>query len=176
MLYWGLGTYLGGPQPQNREGDRVYLVQDTGQSVAEDRSHQTEPGEDPITVGSVFTDTPDGVRVRYNRLHIEPGHYRSGRPLSDRQRAALDALDRLLNDPAHTVEFKLGPGDVFADNHVTLHNRRSFVDAPEVGNRRCLVRLWLAGEPHNRSASPSHRRSAVCVRTLIDRREVPVAS
>ena len=237
MLYWGLGTYLGGPQPQNRQGDRVYLVQDTGQSVAEargsktnselifhtdsacayagsrpdilgllcvrkavtggesvmvsghtaynalletqpelveelygefcfDRSHETEPGEDPITVGSVFTDTPEGgVQIRYNRLHIELGHYRGGRPLADRQRQALDAFDRALNDRANYVEFKLEPGDVlFGDNHVTLHNRRAFVDAPEVADRRCLVRLWLAGEPHNRAASPSRRRSPVCTR------------
>ena len=221
MLYWGLGTYLGDPQPQNRQGDRVYLVQDTGQSVGEargsktnselifhtdsacayagsrpdvlgllclrkavsggeslmvsghtaynailatqpelieelygefcfDRSHETEPGEDPITVGSVFTDTADGVQLRYNRLHIELGHYRGGRPMTDRQRQALDALDRALNDPANAVKFTLQPGDVlFADNHVTLHNRLAFVDAPEVADRRCLVRLWLAGEPRN---------------------------
>ncbi|WP_236983272.1 MULTISPECIES: TauD/TfdA family dioxygenase [Mycobacterium] len=221
MLYWGLGTYLGGPQPQNKQGDRVYLVQDTGQSVAEargsktnseliyhtdsacayagsrpdvlgllclrkavsggeslmvsghtaynavlasnpelveelygqfcfDRSHETEPGENPFTDGAIFTDTTDGVQIRYNRLHIELGHYRSGRPLTDRQRQALDAFDRALNDPANAVEFTLNPGDVFfADNHVTLHNRRAFVDAPEVEARRCLVRLWLAGEPRN---------------------------
>ncbi len=227
MLYWGLGTYLGGPQPQNRQGDRVYLVQDTGQSVVEargsktnselifhtdsacayagsrpdilallclrkavsggeslmvsghtaynallethpelvgelygefcfDRSHETEPGEDPITVGSVFTDTPHGVRIRYNRLHIELGHYRGGRPLTARQREALDALDALINDPDNYVEFKLEPGAVFfADNHVTLHNRWSFVDATEVADRRCLVRLWLAGKPRNRTASRS---------------------
>jgi hypothetical protein len=43
----------------------------------------------------------------------------------------------------------------FADNQVTLHNRRGFVDAPEVEDRRCLVRLWLAGEPRNRTASLS---------------------
>lgn len=70
--------------------------------------------------------------------------------MSDRQRQALDALDRALNDPANHVEFTLDPGDVFfADNHATLHNRRAFVDSPQVGERRCLVRLWLAGEPSN---------------------------
>ena len=41
MLYWGLGTYLGGPQPQNRQGDRVYLVQDTGASLLEARGSKT---------------------------------------------------------------------------------------------------------------------------------------
>jgi alpha-ketoglutarate-dependent taurine dioxygenase len=221
MLYWGLGTYLGGPQPQNRQGDRVYLVQDTGASLLEargsktnlgmifhtdsapayagsrpdvlgllclrkavsggeslvvsghtvyntllktrpelvdelygefcfDRSKETAPGEDPVSLGSVFTDGADGIRIRYNRLHIELGHHLAGRPLSQRQREALDALDGILNDPANYAEFTLDPGDVFfGDNHVTLHNRRSFVDAPEVENRRCLVRLWLAGEPRN---------------------------
>ena len=221
MLYWGLGTYLGGPQPQNKQGDRVYLVAETGQTVLEargsktnselifhtdsacayagsrpdilgllclrkavsggdsqmvsghtaynamlatepelveelygeycfDRSHETEPGEDPITHGAVFTDSTDGVRIRYNRLHIELGHYRGGQPLSDRRRQALEAFDRALNDPANIVEFKLDPGDVFfADNHVTLHNRKAFVDAEEVEARRALVRLWLAGEPQN---------------------------
>ena len=236
MLYWGLGTYLGGPQPQNMQGDRVYLVQDTGQTVLEargsktnselifhtdsscafadsrpdvlgllclrkavsggesvmvsghtaynalletrpdlvdelygtfcfDRSKETGPGEESVTFGSIFTDTPEGVRIRYNRLYIELGHYLSGRPLSDRQREALDAFDRALNDPANAVEFKLDAGDVFfADNHVTLHNRRSFVDAPEVVDRRCLVRLWLAGEPSNLAVSPSRRRRTDCVR------------
>lgn len=221
MLYWGLGTYLGEPQPQNKQGDRVYLVQDTGQSVAEargsktnsaliyhtdsacayagsrpdilgllclrkavsggeslmvsahtaynamlaahpelvdelygqfcfDRSHETEPGENPFTDGAIFTDTTDGVRIRYNRLHIELGHYRSGRPLTDRQRQALDAFDRALGDAASAVEFTLHPGDVlFADNYTTLHNRRAFIDSPDVHARRCLVRLWLAGEPRN---------------------------
>jgi len=228
MLYWGLGTYLGGPLPQNRQGDRVYLVQDTGLTVGEargsktnselifhtdsacayagsrpdilgllclrkamsggesrmtsghtaynalresapelleelygefwfDRSNETQPGEDPYSVGAIFTDTPAGVQIRYNRLHIELGHYRGGRPLTDRQRQALDALDAVLNDPANSVEFKLEPGDVFfADNYVTLHNRHGFVDEPEVEKRRCLVRLWLGGEPHN-AASPSRR-------------------
>ncbi len=221
MLYWGLGTYLGVPQPQNRQGDRVYLIQDTGKSVAEargsktnselifhadsasgyvgsqidvlgllclrkaasggeslmvsshtaynallerqpelveelygwfcfDRSKETEPGEDPVSVGAVFADVVDGVRVRYNRAYIELGHLRAGRPLSERQREALNAFDRILNDPANYVQFTLDPGDAFfADDHVTLHNRLSFVDAPEVANRRCLVRLWLAGEPPN---------------------------
>jgi hypothetical protein len=41
MLYWGLGTYLAGPQPQNIQGDRVYLVEDTGQTVREARGSKT---------------------------------------------------------------------------------------------------------------------------------------
>ena len=91
-----------------------------------------------------------GVRIRYNRAYIELGHIRAERPLTDRQREALDAFDGVLNDPANSVEFTLDPGDVFfASDHTTMHNRSSFVDATEVADRRCLVRLWLAGEPSN---------------------------
>ncbi len=155
-------------------GTHPELVDELYGEFCFDRSHETEPGEDPITVGSVFTDTPHGVRIRYNRLHIELGHYRGGRPLTARRREALDALDRIINDPANYVEFKLDPGAVFfADNHVTLHNRWGFVDAPEVADRRCLVRLWLAGKPRNRTASPSHRRArrSAPARSLIDRHQ-----
>jgi alpha-ketoglutarate-dependent taurine dioxygenase len=216
MLYWGLGTYLGRPLPQNQAGERVYLVQDTGATLMEargsktnlgmiyhtdsasafvgsrpdilalmclrkavsggeslmvsghtayntllasrpdlvevlygeflfDRSKETAEGEDPVSRGSVFTDTGDGVAIRYNRLHIELGHHLSGHPLTARQREALDAFDAILNDPANAIEFTMEPGDVFfADNHAMLHNRNAFTDATEVEERRCLVRLWLA--------------------------------
>jgi Taurine catabolism dioxygenase TauD, TfdA family len=40
----GLGTYLGEPQPQNRQGDRVYLVTDTGKSLLEARGSKTNTG------------------------------------------------------------------------------------------------------------------------------------
>ncbi|BBY95172.1 hypothetical protein MGALJ_48410 [Mycobacterium gallinarum] len=216
MLYWGIGTYLGRPLPQNRAGDRVYLVQDTGATLMEargsktnlgmiyhtdsaaafvgsrpdilalmclrkalsggeslmvsghtaynillstrpdlvevlygeflfDRSKDTAEGEDPVSRGSVFTDTEEGVAIRYNRLHIELGHHLSGTPLTTLQREALDAFDAILNDPANAIDFTMEPGDVFfADNNTVLHNRNAFTDATEVENRRCLVRLWLA--------------------------------
>jgi alpha-ketoglutarate-dependent taurine dioxygenase len=216
MLYWGLGTLMGRPLPQNRAGERVYLVQDTGATLMEargsktnlgmiyhtdsaaafvgsrpdilallclrkavsggeslvvsghtaynallstrpdlvevlygeflfDRSKDTREGEDPVSRGSVFTDTDHGVAIRYNRLHIELGHYLSGNPLTALQREALDAFDAILNDPGNAIDFTMEPGDVyFADNHSMLHNRNAFTDATEVQERRCLVRLWLA--------------------------------
>jgi alpha-ketoglutarate-dependent taurine dioxygenase len=44
MLYWGLGTYLGAPLQQNRAGERVYLVQDTGATLMEARGSKTNLG------------------------------------------------------------------------------------------------------------------------------------
>lgn len=44
MLYWRLGRYLVERQPQNRQGDRVYLVTDTGKSLLEARGSKTNTG------------------------------------------------------------------------------------------------------------------------------------
>ena len=60
---------------------------------------------------------------------------------------ALDLFDALTNDPRlhHFMEFK--PGDVqLVHNHTMLHDRTSFVDWPEPGRRRHLLRLWLAAD------------------------------
>lgn len=220
MLYWGIGTYLGAPLPQNRKGDRVYLVTDSGKNASDygvrgsrtntalvfhtdsasafadsvpdvlgllclrpaleggrsrvvsgytvynallaqsshlldelhqpfffDRSAETSEKEDPVTAATVFTRADDSVRVRYNRFWIELGHRVAGVALTARQREALAAMDAALEDPANVFEFDLRAGDVyFNTNHVVLHNRTAFVDAPDPSRRRCMVRLWLASE------------------------------
>jgi hypothetical protein len=35
-MYWGLGTLLGTPLPQNVKCDRLYSVRDEGQNIARD--------------------------------------------------------------------------------------------------------------------------------------------
>lgn len=57
MLYWGLGTYLGGPQPQNIQGDRVYLVEDTSRTVREARGSKTNS---ELSTSSWATTCPAG--------------------------------------------------------------------------------------------------------------------
>ena len=65
-----------------------------------DRSKETADGEDPVSHGSVFTDTDEGVAIRYNRLHIELGHHLSGNPLTAVQREALDTCLLYTSDAA----------------------------------------------------------------------------
>jgi hypothetical protein len=65
-------------------------------------------------------------------------------PLSARQVAAMDAMDRLNNDPRLVLSMDLRPGDMqFLNNHVVMHSRTEYEDHPEPERRRDLVRLWL---------------------------------
>ncbi len=51
LLYWGLGTHLGSPLPQNVRKDRVYHVRDEGYNIERDYG----------TVGVRFSKTTEGV-------------------------------------------------------------------------------------------------------------------
>ncbi len=87
------------------------------------------------------------TRIRYMRYWIERGHEKLGQALTPRQTAALDLLDSLLENPAHTMSFELRTGDLlFLNNRSLLHDRRAYTDDPDTP--RHLLRLWL---------SPGHR-------------------
>ena len=64
--------------------------------------------------------------------------------LTGLQIEAMDAIDRLCNDPRFCLEMMLEPGDMqFVCNHVVLHSRTHYEDWPEPTRRRHLLRLWL---------------------------------
>jgi alpha-ketoglutarate-dependent taurine dioxygenase len=64
--------------------------------------------------------------------------------LRPEQLEALDALDRLNNDPRFALVMELRPGDLqLLNNHVILHSRTAYEDHPEPDLRRHLIRLWL---------------------------------
>ncbi|MFI0742858.1 TauD/TfdA family dioxygenase [Streptomyces sp. NPDC021100] len=84
------------------------------------------------------------LRVHYNRRGIERAHHEAGAPLAPDDRAALDAVDRILSDPRTVLRVPLRRGDLlWLDNAVVLHGRTAFTDSPDPQARRCLVRLWV---------------------------------
>jgi hypothetical protein len=84
--------------------------------------------------------------LRYMRYWIERGHERAGQPLADEDCAALDMLDRELNDSRNVVSFRLCRGDMlFVDNTTIAHARDAFTDDPAAP--RLLVRLWFDHPP-----------------------------
>jgi hypothetical protein len=111
------------------------------------RDRRTGDGPDSFYAEPVYTLTADG-RLRTN---YGPDYIRSAQrgehvpPLTDTQLAALDALDRITNDPRFVLGMELRPGDMqFLNNHVTMHSRTAFRDHPDPALRRDLIRLWLA--------------------------------
>ena len=103
------------------------------------------PGESPTSRNPVFAWESGELTIRYLHYYIEVGHRKAGRPLSHRQRRALEVLESLLRLPELRVEFRLRPGQILlTNNHWILHNRTAFEDSPRPEERRHYVRLWLS--------------------------------
>jgi len=113
--------------------------------VATDHRGEHPPGGRPWFEIPVLSFLDDRLTVIYQRRYIESAaRFAEARRLDDRQRAALDLFDAVLDDPALHLEMDLEPGDVqLVHNHQLLHDRTAFVDDPDPARRRHLLRLWL---------------------------------
>ncbi len=113
--------------------------------VATDHRGEEPPGARPWFEIPVLSFVDDRLTVIYQRRYIESAARFAAAPrLTDRQRAALDVFDAVLDDPALHLEMDLEPGDVqLVHNHQLLHDRTAFVDDPDPARRRHLLRLWL---------------------------------
>jgi alpha-ketoglutarate-dependent taurine dioxygenase len=113
--------------------------------VATDHRGEQPPGTPPWFEIPVLSWLDGRLTVIYQRRYIDSAQRFAGAPrLDDRQRAALDAFDAVLDDPELHLEMDLEPGDVqLVHNHQLLHDRTAFVDDPDPARRRHLLRLWL---------------------------------
>ena len=101
-------------------------------------------GEDLPSPTSLFAINHGKLNFRYLRQYIELGHEIRKVPLSDVEIEALDILDSIIKRPELRIDMMLEPGDIqFANNHLVLHSRTSFVDHDDIKQRRKLLRLWL---------------------------------
>jgi len=91
-------------------------------------------------------DRPGGVLFRYMRYWIEKGQRRAEQPLCERQLAALDLLDELLEAPDNVLRFQLERGEIlWVNNRRLAHNRTAYQDTPD--NVRQLQRMWVETAP-----------------------------
>jgi hypothetical protein len=122
------------------------------QPVATDRRGEVPPGAKPYFEIPVFNWHQGHFAAIYQRQYVNSGQRFADAPrLAAGQVEALDLLDTLANDPALNLTMALAPGDLqFVHNHRLLHDRMAFDDWSEPGQRRHLLRLWLApddGQP-----------------------------
>jgi alpha-ketoglutarate-dependent taurine dioxygenase len=109
-----------------------------------DRQREHAPGDVMVTHHPLFESGGGRLRARLSRFQVENGQRLAGVPLDDEGRAALLALDAIMNRPGMAWEFTFEPGQIqLANNLVLGHKRTAFVDWPEPERRRHLVRLWL---------------------------------
>ena len=116
------------------------------QPFAVDRRGEVPEGKQPWFDMPVFHDYQGHLSAIYSGTYIRSGQRFAEVPrLTAEDFAALDCFDRLAEDQELRLDMSLRPGDIqFVHNHTILHDRTSFVDWPEPGRKRHLLRLWLA--------------------------------
>ena len=114
--------------------------------IETDRRGEVAPGEGPWFNIPVFNWFEGHFAGKYQRQYIESARrFPEVPPLTPTQRAALDRLDALAEDPAFHIELDFRPGDIqLVNNHTLFHDRTAFEDWPEPERRRHLLRLWIA--------------------------------
>ena len=104
----------------------------------------TWPQGPPTIVKPIFESVGGRMLIHYARVMVEPGMETAGKPLTNRQRAALDALDGVLADDSLAFTYQLKPGEMLViDNEATVHGRTAFVDGATPDAKRLLQRVWM---------------------------------
>lgn len=107
------------------------------------RYGEQRPGETPYYRFPVFAFV-DGEFSCYgvSKSFLNADKIEGVPPYTDKQREAVDVFVDAAEKCAVDMPFQRG--DIqYCNNHVILHARRTFTDAPEEGYRRHMWRLWL---------------------------------
>jgi hypothetical protein len=114
---------------------------------ATDRRGEVPEGMKPWFDIPIFHRHAGKLSCIYVRQYIESAqkHFPEARRLTPEQRAAMDLVDEICNDPAVHLSMDFRPGDIqLLHNHQILHSRGDFENWPEPERHRHLLRLWLA--------------------------------
>jgi len=117
-----------------------------------DRQCEFRPGESQIFSAPVFENAGE-LKARFSAHQIGGGYVLRGEPIDRDGEAAIAAMLDIFEEDGLSVDFDLEPGQIqFVDNRALGHSRTAFIDNPDPGRRRHLVRLWL--RDHGRRAYP----------------------
>jgi alpha-ketoglutarate-dependent taurine dioxygenase len=93
------------------------------------------------------------LRARFSVHQINGGYALSGEAVDSEGEAAIGAMLEIFDDDGLSIDFDLEPGQLqFVHNRALGHSRTAFVDDPDPGRERHLVRLWM--RDHGRRAYP----------------------
>jgi hypothetical protein len=114
---------------------------------ATDRRGEVPEGMKPWFDIPIFHRHAGKLSCIYVRQYIESAqkHFPEARRLTPAQRAAMDLVDEICNEPGVPLSMDFRPGDIqLLHNHQILHSRGDFENWPDPERHRHLLRLWLA--------------------------------
>ena len=112
-------------------------------SVLFDRQAEHAPDAPKVARAPVFRWADGRLQGRVNVSLIRKGYELAGQSMDDETRDAVDALERVAEDPDIWVEMPLERGQVqYLNNRDVAHYRSHYVDADDPALRRHLVRTW----------------------------------
>jgi len=112
-----------------------------------DRRGEVPEGMKPWFDIPIFHRHAGKLSCIYVRQYIESAqkHFPEARRLTPAQRAAMDLVDEICNEPGVPLSMDFRPGDIqLLHNHQILHSRGDFENWPDPERHRHLLRLWLA--------------------------------
>lgn len=121
-----------------------------GPGWARDRGQYQDlaPGDVPVWEMPAFWYHDGRLAVHFHAGQTRMCHARYPDllgPLTEQQEEAIAMFTEIASDPAFQFTARLHPGEVlFLNNEAVLHRRSAFEDGDGPGERRHLVRLWLA--------------------------------
>jgi hypothetical protein len=108
------------------------------------RNEEQPVGEDPFYLTRLCVILGTRISTRYSREMIEEAQRVPGAPpLTVRQRQLMDAFDEIAQDGGAEVDMTSGDLTI-VNNYSVLHGRSTFTDSEDPGERRLLLRLWIA--------------------------------
>ena len=115
-----------------------------------DRQHEHAPGDSPVNRKSLFACDGESIRAGFSIRLVHQGYEVVGEAMDDRTAEAIERLTETVARPGLGKSFDFQPGQIQVINNRRIgHRRGGYVDWPEPGRRRHLVRLWMrrAGRP-----------------------------
>ncbi len=106
------------------------------------RSEQPDdqPDVTPYDV-PIFSNVDGRICINFTYSSILPALHELGREMTPEEAEAIEILRGVL--VRQQVEVRMQPGDAsMANNYAMCHSRSDFVDGPDPGRRRLLLRAW----------------------------------
>jgi len=110
-----------------------------------DRRGEEGGNQKGYSMTPVYYEKNGKISSYFLRQYLESSTRFEGVKISEKQREALDIVDKYANDEKLYMKMMFEPGDIqVIYNHTLFHDRMSYEDHEDISKKRHLLRLWIS--------------------------------